>query len=349
MQAVLFRRHGGLDVLRLEEVPTPAPGAGEILIKVRACSVNRVPDLLVRKARTAFGEVALPHVLGADPAGEVAAVGAGVTGIPLGQRVATYPRLPCGECDFCHRGSGENYCRRPRMLGVHLWGGYAEYVTVPAGNVIPIPLSVSCEAASALALSYTTAWHGLVAKARVGASDTILVTAAGGGVGAAAVQVARLHGARVIAAVGSDWKIERARALGAEAGVNYTKDGWADNVLSLTNGRGVDVVFETTGRLGWQSCLRTLNRAGRLVSCGALAGPALRMNLRNLYLNRNSVFFYDGGASNELRHLAGLVASGKLQPIIDSRFPLKDAKNAQQRLVDRANFGKVIITPQDGR
>ncbi len=349
MQAVIFRRHGGPDVLRLEEVPTPAPGAGEVIVKVRACSVNRAPDLEVRKTRTSFGGVTLPHVLGADPAGEVAAVGAGVVGIPIGHRVATYPLLRCGDCDFCRRGSGENYCRRHRIIGVHLWGGYAEYVRVPAQNVIPIPMSVSWEAASALSLSYTTAWHGLVAKARVGAGDSVLVMAAGGGVGVAAVQIARLHGARVIAAAGSDWKLERARALGAEAGVNYSKEGWGEEVVSLTSGRGVDLVFETTGKFGWQDCLRALNRAGRVVSCGALTGPSVRMNLRDLYQNRNSMFFYEAGTSHELRHLAGLVASGRLQPVIDSRFSLRDAGNAQQRLVDRANFGKVIITPQDVR
>ncbi len=346
MRVVLFRKHGGVDVLRLEEVPTPVPGPGEILIKVRACSVNREFDLGVRQSRTVVPEVTLPHVLGVDAAGEVALVGPGVTGIPLGYRVATYPIVRCDECDFCRRGMDESHCRRYRVIGVHQWGGYAEYVKVPAQNVVPIPMSVSWEAASALPLSYTTAWHGLVTRGRVGAADTVLVTAAGSGVGVAALQIARLHGARVIAAAGSDWKLERAGALGAEAGVNYSKEGWADKVLSVTGGRGVDLIFDTLGKLTWAECLRCLNRTGRMVCCGAATGSSVRIDLRSVSQNYNSLFFYRVGTAQDLRHLIGLVASGKLQPVIDSRFPLEEAKSAQQRLLDRANFGKVIITPR---
>ena len=349
MRAVTVRRHGGVDVLRLEEVPTPVPGPDEILVKVLACSVNRVPDLLVRASRRAMGTPTFPHVLGADPAGEVVAVGPGVIGIPLGQRVVTYPLLRCGECDFCRRGSGENYCRRYRVVGVHLWGGYAEYVKVPAQNVIPIPMSVSAETAAARSLSYTTAWHGLVTKAPVAATDSILVMAAGGGVGAAACQIARLQGARVIAAAGSDWKLERARALGAEAGVNYSQDGWANQVLSLTEGKGVDVVFDTTGKFAGPVSLGVLNRGGRLVSCGAFGGQSVRVPLGNLHRNRNTLSFYEGGASHDLRHLIRLAASGRLQPVIDSRFPMTEVKGAHQRLADRANFGKVVLVPQDHR
>ncbi|HEV2282412.1 MAG TPA: zinc-binding dehydrogenase [bacterium] len=346
MHAVTFRKHGGPDVLRLEEVPMPVPGPDDILVKVLACSVNRVPDLLVRASRRGMGELTFPHVLGADPAGEVVAVGSRVVGFPLGHRVVVYPWLRCGECDMCRSGSGENYCRRYRLVGVHLWGGYAEYVRVPAENVIPIPMSVSAETASALALSYTTAWHGLVTRAPVAAGDTVLVMAAGGGIGVAACQIARLHGARVIAAAGSDWKLERVRAFGAEAGVNYSQEGWAEQVLALTGGKGADAVFDTTGKFGWDGCLRVLNRRGRLVSCGAFGGQSVRMNLGDLHRNHNTLLFYEGGASHELRHLVRLVASGRLQPVIDSRFALKDAKGAQQRLVDRANFGKVILVPR---
>jgi NADPH:quinone reductase-like Zn-dependent oxidoreductase len=346
MQAVTFRKHGGPDVLRVETVPMPVAGPDEILVKVFACSVNRVPDLVVRASRRGMGELRFPHVLGADPAGEVVAVGSGVVGFPLGHRVVIYPLLRCGECDMCRSGSGENYCRRYRVIGVHLWGGYAEYIRVPAENVIPIPMSVSVEAASALAWSYSTAWHGLVTTARIAAGESVVVMAAGSGVGVAACQIARLHGARVLAAAGSDWKLERARAVGAEAGMNYSEDGWADRLLALTGGRGADVVFDTTGKSAWQECLRLLARRGRLVSCGAAGGPSVRMNLRDLHRNHNTLLFYAGGASHELRHLVRLVASGKLEPVIDSRFSLKDVKSAQQRLADRANFGKIILNPQ---
>jgi NADPH:quinone reductase-like Zn-dependent oxidoreductase len=346
MQAVTFRKHGGPGVLRVEDVPMPVPGPDEILVKVLACSVNQVPDLLVRASRRGMGLLTFPHVLGTDPAGEVVAVGSRVVGFPLGHRVVIYPLLRCGDCDQCRSGSGENYCRRYRVIGVHLWGGYAEYVRVPAENVIPIPMSVSVEAASALAWSYTTAWHGLVTIARIAAGDSVVVMAAGSGVGVAACQIAKLHGARVIVVAGNDWKLERARAIGAEAGVNYSENGWADQLLALTDGKGADIVFETKRRPGWQECLRVLARRGRLVSCGDFGLQSVRMNLGDLHRNHNTLFFYEGGASDELRHLVRLVASGKLQPVIDSRFSLKDVKSAQQRLADHANFGKIILNPQ---
>ena len=346
MQAVTFRKHGGLDVLRLEDVQMPVPGPNEILVKVLACSVNQVPDLLVRASRRAMGELSFPHILGADPAGEVVAVGSRVVGFPLGHRVVIYPLLRCGVCDLCRSGSGENYCRQYRIIGVHLWGGYAQYIRVPAENVIPIPMSVSVEAASALALSYTTAWHGLITKSPVASGDSVLVMAAGSDVGVAACQIARLHGARVIAAAESDAMLERARAVGAEAGVNCSQEGWADQVLALTEGKGVDIAFDTVGKSGWQECLHVLARRGRLLSCGTAGGQSVRMNLGDLHRNHNALYFYEGGGSHELRHLVRFVASGKLQPVIDSRFPLRDAKSAQQRLADRANFGKIILTPQ---
>jgi NADPH:quinone reductase-like Zn-dependent oxidoreductase len=346
MQAVTFRRHGGPDVLRVEDVPMPVPGPDEILVKVLACSVNRVPDLVVRASARGMAKLTFPHVLGIDPAGEVVAVGARVLGFPLGHRVVIYPLLRCGECDQCRSGSGENYCRQYRVIGVHLWGGYAEYVKVPAENVIPIPMSVSADAASALAWSYTTAWHGLVTTARITAGDVAVVTAAGSGVGVAACQIARLHGARVIATADSDAKLERAQAVGAQAGVNASDPGWADRVLALTDGRGADIVFDVTGKPGWQDCLRVLARRGRMLSCGAAGGHAVRMDLGDLHRNHNTLFFYEGGGSHELRHLVRLVASGKLEPVIDSRFTLREVRTAQQRLAERANFGKIILTPQ---
>jgi NADPH:quinone reductase-like Zn-dependent oxidoreductase len=293
-----------------------------------------------------MGKLAFPHVLGVDPAGEVVAVGARVLGFPLGHRVVIYPLLRCGECDQCRSGSGENYCRQSRMIGVHLWGGYAEYIRVPAENVIPIPMSVSADAASALAWSYTTAWHGLVTTARIAAGDVVVVTAAGTGIGVAACQIAKLHGARVIAAADSPWKLERAHAVGAEAAVDASEGGWADRVLALTDGKGADIVFDVTGKPEWEDCLRVLARRGRLLSCGALGGQSVRTHLGDLHRNHNTLFFYEGGASHELRHLVRLVASGKLEPVIDSRFALKEVKSAQQRLAERANFGKIILTPQ---
>jgi NADPH:quinone reductase-like Zn-dependent oxidoreductase len=344
MKAVTFHEFGGVEVFRYEDVVAPEPGPGEVLIRVGACSVNRL-DMGVRATGFGFSGLALPHVCGADPAGEVVAVGDGVSEIAVGDHVATYPLLPCGACDFCRQGKGDYYCRNYHIVGVHVWGGYAEYTKIPAYNAIKLPESVSDEMAAALSLSYMTAWHGIVTSAGVGPEDTVLVMAAGSGVGAAALQIAKLFGARVIAAAGSSWKLEKAMELGADAVVNYTQDNWEQRVRELTDGKGVSVIFDTLGQATWSKIASLLGRDGRITCCGITTGQEVQVNLLWLYRNLTNIFLYMLGTRQELERVIALAAEGRIQPVIGQRLPLSEAARAHRRLLDRANFGKIVLIP----
>ena len=345
MKAVVFHEYGGPEVLRYEDVAVPRPGPGEVLIRVGACSLNRGPDAMVRSGSFGLQGVSLPHVCGADPAGEVVELGAGVSEVAVGTRVAVYPVLSCVQwCERCPR-LGENYCAKFRVVGVHTWGGQADFVTVPARNVVPIADSVSYEAATTLGVSYITTWHGMVTKARTTAADTVLVMAAGSGVGAAAIQIGAMLGARVLATTGSDWKAERALKLGADAVFDYKDPGWTDRVMSATDGRGVDVLFDNVVST-WPQSLGVLSRGGRVFCSGTTAATRADIDVRRLYRNMNTLYFHMQGTKSEMAHVAGLMADGKLEPVIDSVYPLSQAAAAQQRLDRNEQFGKIILRPE---
>lgn len=352
MKAALFLEHGGPEVLRYEDVADPVPGAGEVLVKVGAVTVNHGPDTMVRSGTFRL-PIPLPHISGSDPAGEVSAVGAGVDESLLGQRVAIEPILACGECDFCLAGAGENYCRNWRLLGVHRWGGRAEYVVVPARNLVELPDSVGFEQAACLGMAYLTVYHGLVRKAGIAATDTLLVLGAGGGVGVAAIQIAKDVGARVIAATGEAWKKERAEAVGADLAVCTASDDWPAEVLEATDGRGVSVLFDNVGPATWTQSLPLLDRAGRFVCSGATTGPALSLDAMALYRNHITAFFHMCGPRQDLAELVRLAGEGRIDPVIDSTFPLSDVARAEARLAAREQFGKIVLVPdsvmQNGR
>lgn len=345
MKAVVFREHGGPEVLRYEELDDPEPGPGEVLVRVRTVTVNRGLDAMVRRSGYGFAGFSLPHVGGSDPAGDVVAVGPGVTGVEPGDRVIAYPVLHCGECDFCLRGAGDNYCRRFRVIGVHTWGGFADLVRLPADKLVALPDGVPYEIGSTLPISYLPAMHGLVTLAGLGPDDVLLVMAAGSGIGMAAVDIARMVGARVIATAGSDWKLERAREIGADVAVSYAEDGWVDRVREATGGRGASVVFDNIGAETWTQSLSLADRGARIVCSGTTGTPEVTINLRDLYRNMNRFLFHMQGTSAELRTLVDAVAAGRLHPVVDSRFPLADIAAAEQRLLRRENFGKVVLTP----
>lgn len=349
MKAIIFYRHGGADVLRYEDVDTPKPGPGMVLIEVGATSLNHGMDLMVREGRFGVPEFVLPHVGGSDPAGVVVELGEGVDGFAVGDRVLTYSVLSCGSCDQCRSDLGENYCRRLGMFGVHCWGGHSEYATVPARNLVPLPDSVSDEAATTLSIAYITAWHGLVARAAAGPRDTVLVIGAGSGIGAAAIQICALRGARVLATTGSASKHERARSIGADAVVDYRDPTWPQQILDATDGLGVSVLFDNIGAASWDQSLRCLGRAGRVVCSGATAGNEVTLDLRRLYRGHATFLFNANGSKADLAELVDLVALGALDPVIDSCFPLSAAARAHERLGARKQFGKIVLRAEQQR
>jgi NADPH:quinone reductase-like Zn-dependent oxidoreductase len=351
LKAITFNRHGDSDVLEYADVPTPRPGAGEALVAVRAVSVNHGPDIETRRYGFAMGEQPMPHIGGVDPAGEIVQVGPGVSGFAIGDRVAVYPVIACGVCDFCTAGAGENYCRNSLLFGVQTPGGRAEYATVPTTQLVRLPDGVSFEAAAALGVAYTTTWHGLIDRAQMTGEDTLLVMGAGGGCGVAAVQIAKWLGARVIAVTGPGWKQERLQAIGADVVLSYQDDDWPQRVREATDGRGVTVAFDNAGTATLPASIQCLARAGKLVCSGGTSGLEATINIRHLYRNHISLLFYVQGTKADMEKLVGLVASGELDPVIDREYPLHDAGAADDHLDARDQFGRVVLvietTPAD--
>jgi NADPH:quinone reductase-like Zn-dependent oxidoreductase len=347
MKAMLFHTLGGPEVLHMEEVATPQPAAGEALIRVHACGVNRL-DILVREgiSPTPPARVALPHISGSEVAGEIVAFADNSQqgSLHIGQRVVIAPYLCCGTCRLCMRGE-EGVCPDGDILGLFSNGGFAEYVVAPIASLVPIPDGVGFEAAAAVTLATLTAWHMLVTRGRVQPGEEVLVMAAGSGVGSAAIQIANLCGARVIATAGSDAKLERAYVLGADATVNYSSGSYANEVRRLTGGRGVDVVVEHIGTPTWDESMRCLAVNGRLLTSGAMAGKEGHVNLWDIFNREYSIIGSTGGNREELRQVLQMVQWGRLQPVIHAIYPLAELVQAQSVLAERSVFGKVLVRP----
>ena len=342
MKAAYFAEHGGSDKIVYGDYRDPAPTAGEAVVRVRACALNQV-DMLLLDGRFPPPE-GLPHVNGCEVAGTVEALGAGVAGLTTGQRVIVFPGLSCGSCEFCLRGE-RTLCLRYGYIGAHRDGGYAELVRVPAASCLPLADALDFPAAAALPLAFLTSWHALLVKADVKPGQTVLVHAAGSGVGSAAIQIARLCGARVMATVGSDDKIEFARALGAEHVVNYRTQDFVEETKKWTNKRGVDVVVEHIGGETFERSTYALTRLGTLISIGSHDTHWGRLDLRHVYSKNLRIVGTNLGSIGELRALLDYVLDGRLRPVIDRAFPLKDARAAVQHVLDRKNKGKVLLLP----
>lgn len=340
MKAVRFHQHGDPSVLVYEDAPDPAPPRGWAVVRVRACALNHL-DLWQRRGLEKV-KIPLPHISGADVAGEV--VDSGDSGVAAGQRVMLQPGLSCGHCAACLSGA-DNYCTQYDVLGYQSAGGYAEYVAVPPANLIPIPDHINDVDAAAFPLAFLTAWHMLFARANLRPGETVLVLAAGSGVGQAAVQLARAAHARVIATAGTAAKLDRARQLGADEVVNHHQDDLVTTVRRLTANRGVDVVVEHVGQATWEKSVRSLARGGRVVTCGATTGYQSTLDLRHLFARQLSLIGSYMGGKGELLRAANLFFTGSVKPVVDATFPLADAAQAQIRLESSEQFGKIVLLP----
>jgi NADPH:quinone reductase-like Zn-dependent oxidoreductase len=343
LKAIVVRAHGGPEALLREERPVPEPGPGEARVRVEAVALNHL-DVWVRRGVPGH-PFPLPLVPGCDVAGVLDALGPG--GHPrfrAGDPVLVAPGVSCGACAACDAGR-DHLCRSYGILGETRDGGCAEYAVVPSRNLLPRPGVLRAEEAAAIPLVFLTAWHMLVDRARVRAGEDVLVHAAGSGVSSAAIQIARVHGARVIATVGSDAKAARARDLGAREVVNYRKADFAAEVRRITGKRGVDVVIDHVGPDTWEGNLRCLAKGGRLVLCGSTSGFEVRTDTRHVFFKGLSVLGSTMGSRGELHDVLRLVEAGSLRPVVDSVLPLAEVAEGHRRLEAREVFGKVVLVP----
>jgi NADPH:quinone reductase-like Zn-dependent oxidoreductase len=340
MRAAFFKEHGGPEKIIWGDYKDPVLGPSDVLVEVRACGLNRV-DLLLLDGRYPPPE-GLPHVNGCDVAGTIAATGTAVKGMENGQRVLVFPGFSCGSCEYCLRGE-RTVCVHYGYLGAARDGGYAEFVKVPAENIIPLPAALDFATAAASAMTTLTSWHALVAKAEVRPGQTVLVQAAGSGVGAAAIQIAKTCQARVITTVGSDDKIEFAESLGADHVVNYRTQDFVEETRRFTGKRGVDVVIEHIGSDTFERSVYCLTRLGVLVTIGSHADHWGRLDLRQVYSKNLRILGTNLGSLLELRQIVAELAQGRLRPAIDRSFPQSNARAAVQYLHDRQNKGKVLL------
>jgi NADPH:quinone reductase-like Zn-dependent oxidoreductase len=340
MKAVRIHQFGGPEVLTYEDVPDPKPRKDQVLVRVKACALNHL-DLWVRKG---LPGVNLPHILGSDVAGEVVEAGEYVTGLKPGQRVLIAPMYFCNRCPKCVAGL-QNQCPEFTVLGNRVDGGNCELIAVPAVNVISIPDTLDFNQAASVPLVFLTAWHMLVGRGGVRPGETVLVLGASSGVGIAAIQIAKLFHCTVITTAGDEAKLEKGRALGADYGVNHYKQKISEEVKKITNREGVDVVIEHVGSATWDESMKSLKPAGRLVTCGATTGPNAAIELRFIYSRQLSILGSYMGTMGELYDVLGHVFAGRLKPVVDRTFPLKDLRVAHEHMGKSGMFGKIVVNP----
>lgn len=345
MKAVRIHQFGGPEVLTYEDVPDPRPRKDEVLVRVRACALNHL-DVWVRKG---LPGVKLPHILGSDVAGEIVELGEYVSEFKsgqftAGQRVLLAPMHFCGHCPKCLAGL-QNQCREFTVLGNAVDGGNCELIAVPAASVIAIPDSLDFNEAASVPLVFVTAWHMLVTRAAVRPGQTVLVLGASSGVGIAAIQIAKLFQCRVITTAGDEAKLEKARALGADFGINHYQQKISEEVRRITNKAGVDIVVEHVGAATWDESVKSLKSSGILVTCGATTGPEVKIDVRHLFARQLTVLGSYMGTMADLHEVLGHVFAGRLKPVVDRVFPLKDLRAAHEYLEKSQMFGKIVVNP----
>ncbi|MBN2470460.1 MAG: zinc-binding dehydrogenase [Anaerolineae bacterium] len=343
MKAAIFNEHGPVENLRVvEDFPVPEPGAGEVRLRVRAAALNRL-DLFVREGWPGL-ELEMPHIGGADAAGEVEALGPGVSEWQAGDRVVINPSLSCGRCAYCLAGQ-QQLCDHFSILGEHSRGTLAEYVVVPAHNLLRLPDGVSYETAAAAGLVTLTAWHSLITRGGLRAGEQALVVGASGGVNTASIQIAKLAGARVLVVGSSDEKLQQAAALGADALINRTSEDWSRAVYRLTDRRGVDVVVDNVGADTLFGSIRALRKGGRLLIVGATSGPQFDLDIRYLFARQISLIGSTMAPHQDFVQAMQLVFAGRLQAVIGRVLPLEKVAEAQRALEAGTVFGKIVLKP----
>jgi NADPH:quinone reductase-like Zn-dependent oxidoreductase len=340
MKAVLFRQHGGPDVLEYTDFPTPEPKPGKALIRLHAAALNRM-DVMVRNGWPGL-KLEMPHINGADGAGEIVALGNDTNEIQIGDHVVINANLGCGECEFCQTGK-DNLCLQWHLLGETIRGTYAECISLPVKQLYRLPRDFDLHQAAAAALVYQTAWHSLVKRGNVQKDETVLIVGAGGGVNTASVQIAKWIGAQVVV-VGSDpKKLALAESIGADILIDRSREAdWSKAVFIATNKRGVDVVVDNVGTTFMQS-LRTLRKGGRLLTVGNSGGPKFEIDNRYMFAKHLSIIGSTMSTLSEFKEVMDLIVIGKLIPVMDNIYPLKEAAIAQERLWRNENFGKITL------
>ena len=343
MRAVYMESHGGPEVLQYGERPEPSPRAGEVKVRVRAAALNRLDTYVRTGRRGQRRNFPSFHILGGDSAGVIAEAGSDAHSHMVGRRVVINPRIPCGACDFCIDGS-DDLCPRFRFLGSNCEGSYAEFVCVPASNVHPIADDVTFETAAATPTVYLPTWNILIRKAQLKPWETALVLSASGGVGTAAIQVAKsVVGATVITTTSSPEKADMARELGADHVIDYTKESIPDRVKELTHGRGVDVVVDHVGAKFFEDAYNSLKRGGRYGLCGVTSGYLAQLQLGSLFTKQLQVFGVFMGSRADMSQVTQMLNQGRIQPVIHRTFPLEQASAAHEVMEERSFFGKLVL------
>ncbi len=340
MKAAYFEEHGGLDVIKVGDLPVPEIGPNEVLVRVKTAALNHL-DIFVRNGLPGL-KLKFPHIMGSDGAGVVEKVGENVKNLQPGDEVVLNPGISCGTCEFCLRGE-HSLCVTFHLLGEHVDGTYAEFVKAPAINCYPRPKGLTWEESAAFPLTFLTSWRMLVSKAQIKPGEWILIIGIGGGVAVASLQISKLFGLKTIVTSGSNEKLEKARELGADFTINHNEADFAKEVRKITEKRGVDVVLDSVGKATWKKSLASLAKGGRLVTCGATTGPNPETDIARIFWNQLTIYGSTMATHGEFREMMKIFEEGKVKPVVDSVFPLEDVKNAQQRMENKEQFGKIVI------
>lgn len=342
MKALCFYQHGDLDVIQYADVLEPEPGYGEVLLQVKACAINHL-DVWVRRGWPGL-KLEMPHWGGADVAGVIAALGEGVMGWQTGQKVVVDPGINTVEDQFTRRGE-HSVSPGYYILGEHVRGGFAEYLTVPAQNLASMPAGLDFPTAAAPLLVSLAAWRMLIHRAKLRAGESVLVVGAGGGVNSMAIQIAKLAGAIVYVVASDARKAEKALELGADTVLDRSKVDWCDEIYRLTGKRGVDLVVDNVGRATIATSMRAVARGGRIVIIGNTSGPQAEIDIRYIFGKQISLIGSTMGTHQDFRDVTALLWAGELKTVVDRVLPLSEGRKAYEILEQGEQFGKIVLTP----